>query len=191
MQVRISKYNPIFRNSSGAYQLTDEWTCPSEIGKTIDKKVFTVEDYLEIEEKYIYTIKEFLRVYDIKELIIDFFTIDLPNGTQLSQLSSNMQMFAEILKFNAQDDCHELNANSLEMLSEIEAYKGMKISVDKIGKYIAATLRNILGIKFTGINGTSIEFGWDYYVYLSTNKTIKYKDFKVPAGIFIESYNNE
>lgn len=63
-QWRITKYNPIFRNENGHY-LLDEWICPSEIGKVLNGDLFTLENYLLIENAYIETIIEFLNEKNI------------------------------------------------------------------------------------------------------------------------------
>ncbi|QSX06726.1 hypothetical protein JYG23_04550 [Sedimentibacter sp. zth1] len=52
---RITKYNPQYRDSYGAY-LKDEWTSLSDVGKQYDGKVFTKDEYLEYERLYIESI---------------------------------------------------------------------------------------------------------------------------------------
>ena len=43
-QWRVTKYNPKFRDEFGHYTLIEEWTCPSQIGKTINGKKFTLDE---------------------------------------------------------------------------------------------------------------------------------------------------
>ncbi len=52
---RITKYNPNFRDENGSYT-KDEWTSLYDVGKKYNDKVFTIEEYLETEEKYINSI---------------------------------------------------------------------------------------------------------------------------------------
>ena len=59
-QWRITKYNPVFRDEDGYYTLEKEWTCPSEIGKIIDEKEFTLDEYLPVEAAYVNTVMTFL-----------------------------------------------------------------------------------------------------------------------------------
>ncbi|WP_332647346.1 hypothetical protein [Lysinibacillus sp. 54212] len=43
-QRRVTKYNPDFRDENGYYTLIEEWTLPSEIGRTINGNVFTLDE---------------------------------------------------------------------------------------------------------------------------------------------------
>ena len=49
---RITKYNPKYRNSSGAY-LKDGWTSISDIGTIYNGKKSTLKEYFKIEEAYV------------------------------------------------------------------------------------------------------------------------------------------
>ncbi len=51
-QYRVTKYNPAYRDKSGAY-LHDEWTDISDIGKTFSGSVLTEEEYRRVEGNYI------------------------------------------------------------------------------------------------------------------------------------------
>jgi len=59
MEFRFSKYNPKYRDSDNKYN-NDEWTCFGDIGKYFKDKAFTMEEYLEIESKYIYSINSII-----------------------------------------------------------------------------------------------------------------------------------
>ena len=50
--ITITKYNSIFRDENWNYT-RNEWTSISDIGKKFDDVLFTKEEYLEIEKKYI------------------------------------------------------------------------------------------------------------------------------------------
>ncbi|AZQ57274.1 hypothetical protein EJ994_17340 [Maribacter sp. MJ134] len=56
---QISKYDPAFKTEEGKY-LKDDWTSISDIGKIYDGKLLTVDDYLDVEAKYINVIKKIL-----------------------------------------------------------------------------------------------------------------------------------
>jgi hypothetical protein len=49
--VRITKYDPQNRDANGHYTLVDEWTSISDVGKSFQGKILTMEQYLAIEEK--------------------------------------------------------------------------------------------------------------------------------------------
>src|SRR5476651_1262643 len=66
---RITKYNPQYRDDSGAY-LKNEWTCYSEIGKTFEGKIFTFEEYLKIENAYIQAVLLFMECLNLDSLRI-------------------------------------------------------------------------------------------------------------------------
>lgn len=66
---RITKYNPRYRNKYGAYT-KDEWTCYSEIGKKFDGIVFTLDDYVETENKYINAVMLIMECLNINALKI-------------------------------------------------------------------------------------------------------------------------
>lgn len=67
MNKRISKYNPKYRDSNGAYT-KNEWTSISDIGKNFDGKIFTRDEYIEIEDKYLDAIEIFINYHNIKKI---------------------------------------------------------------------------------------------------------------------------
>ena len=48
----IVKYEPQYYDENGVYQ-KDEWTCFGDIGKEYEGKVVTMEDYLDVENRFI------------------------------------------------------------------------------------------------------------------------------------------
>lgn len=68
-QVRISKYNPIYRNGEGKYDIED-WTSISDVGKVYDGNVFKMKDYELVEERYISCILDILNECNIQELYL-------------------------------------------------------------------------------------------------------------------------
>ena len=59
-EYRVTKYNPAFRESSGAYT-QDEWTSVSDIGGFFDGIILTTEDYHRVENAYVAAACSFLR----------------------------------------------------------------------------------------------------------------------------------
>jgi hypothetical protein len=59
-EYRVTKYNPKFRNHSGAYTRA-EWIMFSQIGQTFSGVVLTSEEYERVEEAYIQSALSFLR----------------------------------------------------------------------------------------------------------------------------------
>ena len=48
----IVKYAPQYYDENGVYQ-KDEWTCFSDVGKEFEGKIITMEDYLDVEDRFI------------------------------------------------------------------------------------------------------------------------------------------
>jgi len=59
-EYRVSKYNPAFRDQSGAYTKV-EWTFFRQIGQTFSGVLLTSDEYERVEEAYIQTALSFLR----------------------------------------------------------------------------------------------------------------------------------
>jgi len=62
---RVTKYNPANRDNEGRYFL-DEWTEYCDIGKKFNKKRFTYNEYVIVEEKYIKTIVSLMNFLGVK-----------------------------------------------------------------------------------------------------------------------------
>lgn len=75
-QFVICKYDPQFRDSSGRY-LRDEWTCPSEIGKTFEGREFTRNEYLEVEHAHISSVMHFFRATGLPRLRVCNLVVDM------------------------------------------------------------------------------------------------------------------
>lgn len=163
-QWRITKYNPIFRNENGHY-LQDEWICPSEIGKVLNGDLFTLENYLLIENAYIETIIEFLnekKHYSLR--VIGASNTSISNEAKTSMLYENE--FGEI---NIKED--------------------MLVNINEIRIICKMRLRNFVGFQLISKNNFFVHFGWDYYMYIgSSQKSVTAIDFASKNGLFVEEY---
>jgi hypothetical protein len=56
LSIRISKYDPQKRNANGAYGETT-WTSFSDVGKYFSNQLFTYEEYIQFENKYVYVLQ--------------------------------------------------------------------------------------------------------------------------------------
>lgn len=90
---RISKYNPEFRNDKGIY-LKDDWTSYCDIGK-IYEKVFTKEDYLNVESKYCDVISEILGQNKIEEMMLQDLECDFSIDEIKRMLAENGLFFLQ------------------------------------------------------------------------------------------------
>ncbi|WKA60313.1 hypothetical protein QWY16_09480 [Planococcus shenhongbingii] len=59
--IRVTKYDPKNRDANGHYILVDEWTSISDVGRSYEGQVFTMEQYRTIEEKYIQAVEVLIR----------------------------------------------------------------------------------------------------------------------------------
>ena len=64
MTYRISKYNPLYRNKDGSF-MKNEWTSISDVGKNYNGRIFSMQEYLETEKKYLACFMELLKKDDI------------------------------------------------------------------------------------------------------------------------------
>lgn len=65
--LRVTKYNPIYRNEMGGY-MRDEWTCFGDIGSSFDGKTLTKEEYEDVEQHYISMIYDCFKALNTKEI---------------------------------------------------------------------------------------------------------------------------
>lgn len=66
---RISKYNPVFRDTNGFFQ-KDEWTSIYDVGKIYENARFTIDDYIVVEKKYIHAIDKLIEITKTESLKI-------------------------------------------------------------------------------------------------------------------------
>lgn len=66
-QYRVTKYDPSFRDTNGAF-LRGDWTSYSDIGRIYNGKLLSESQYLAIENAYLLSIEEFLREAGIEAL---------------------------------------------------------------------------------------------------------------------------
>jgi hypothetical protein len=60
LEYRVTKYNPAFRDLSGAY-LRNEWTSAGDVGRAFGGVVLTAEEYRRVEDAYVAVALSFLR----------------------------------------------------------------------------------------------------------------------------------
>ena len=71
----IVKYRPEYYDENGAYK-ANEWTSISDIGKSYDGKIFTLENYLRVEQRYIAVILSIMSRMDCKYLTVEYLEVD-------------------------------------------------------------------------------------------------------------------
>jgi hypothetical protein len=71
-EYRVTKYNPAFRDSSGAYT-RDEWISFGDIGQSFNGVELTRDAYQQVEDAYIAAAMAFLREGDVRQLTVRAF----------------------------------------------------------------------------------------------------------------------
>lgn len=137
--LRVSKYNPIYRDKGGVYS-KDEWTSYSDIGKCFCNKTFTIEDYEDVETAYINTILKVSNAIGVKK----FTLISLEKNKTLNELD-------------------HLSEGQKKCYSHLE--ENMRININEITITVKLLLREVVWGKLISEN-LVIHFGYDYYMYL-------------------------
>lgn len=142
-QWRVTKYNPDFRDENG-YYTPEEWTCPSEIGKIILGKKFTLEEYLQVENAYVDTVINFIEGSGI-------------NSLRILQLSN----------WNISEEDKKSPLYETEFY-ELKLKEDMMVSINEIRLICKMVLRNFLDCQLYLKDNFFVHFSWDYYMYIGS-----------------------
>ena len=160
-QWRVTKYNPKFRDEFGHYTLIEEWTCPSQIGKTINGKEFTLDEYLRVEAAYINSVIKFMEESNVDSLRV-------------------LQLECDISKEDKKSPLYEKEFEKLILKEDAVLNK------DEIRLICKMVLRNFLWCNLYSM-GFFVHFGWDYYMYIGSNvNCVTANKFATNNGLFVE-----
>lgn len=144
---RITKYNPLKRDSNGAY-LEDDWTAISDINDP--KYHLTYNDYLKIEDSYAFCVNLLKKEYNATQFIAE-------NVTNVNNLYDI-------------DRCKKsgrLRGLEVDFTKDVKPIKeGVKISGNKLDYYCRLCLREIFQLKLSSPT-LQISFGFDFYMYVT------------------------
>jgi len=148
MKYRITKYNPKHRNSDGVY-LLDEWTSYSDVGQIFNGKVFEIQEYLKVEEKYIEAIKALFNFFKINRFVIE----GIEKNNEENDFNETDKAFLFPTYQKIQED---------EIVSATELENTVKLILREYmwGKIILEDV------------GVGVSFGYDYYMYFEFNESI-------------------
>ncbi|MBL3729661.1 hypothetical protein JIN86_08600 [Lysinibacillus sp. HST-98] len=162
-QWRITKYNPAFRDDNGHYTLKEEWTCPSEIGKIIDGKEFTLDEYFRVESAYLNTVSTFLKESGLNKLRV----------LQLSKFDISPEEKSMALYEKAFD--------------ELDLQEDLEVNPNEIRTICKMILRNFGWCQLYSKGNFFVNFGWDYYMYIGSSvKCASSISFAKANGLFVE-----
>ena len=147
----IVKYRPEYYDENGAYK-ANEWTSISDIGKFYDGKIFTLENYLRVEQRYIAVILSIMSRMDCKYLTVEYLEVD----------KNDIEKHINSTKDHTTD--------SLLVTSLIQLEQGKRIYYKNIDNVIRLALREYIYIVLCNKQKKlKIEFGYDYYLYVLCN----------------------
>jgi hypothetical protein len=162
-QWRITKYDPAKRNEHGHYT-GEDWIMAQQIGSVVDGKVFTKEEYLEMEDKYVKAAEEFFLASGLVTLTV----------TNLRQFNDYPDHIIE----------HGLNDIEIVSLSE-----GQHVTAKELGPIMRLQLREILGCWLENPNKFFINTGWDYHMYIGCSENLPDAIAKVNASrLYVENF---
>lgn len=159
---RITKYNPAYRNASGAYQ-KDEWTSFSDIGKKFGATTFTFAEYSTTENAYVDAIAQFLTCNDTQSMRIIFL--------EKHSLPKDLSFYSQPLI----DTFHTIVDN-------------LVLDQEAIQNVARLVLREDIWCKLVAQN-MFIHFGYDYYMYITSEQNCDSAVMRIKqSGLFVEPY---
>jgi len=151
----IVKYSPQKYDSNGIYT-TNEWTSRCDVGKKFNGKIFTIEEYLRVEQRYISVILSIMKATKSKYMTIQYLEADKEYITSRIKSSKFYNIDSELLK-------------SMPLLEEKR-----RIYILKITDIIRLSLREYIYVVLRNKeHKLQIEFGYDYYLKISCSLNLE------------------
>ncbi len=145
----IVKYRP--ENYKARVYTVNEWTSPSDIGKCYSNQLLTMDEYLRIENNYLFTLKDIYIASACSYLYIHHAEIHARWIKERLKHSKFKEPLDEILPF---------------ILSVEEE---TRVSVEKAVELFRYCLREYIYIEFTNNSrGVAANCGDDYYMHVKT-----------------------
>lgn len=161
---RITKYNPQYRNALGRYT-KKEWTSVSEVGVDFGGYLLTKEDYIHVEDSYVSAVIEFMNSLKITSLRIK--CLEKRNELRGEDYTDEMSRLHKMLKENG------------------------VLNIDEIRNIVRMVLRETVWCKLENTDSMFVHFGYDYYMYIGSNKMCKKTIDKImKMGLFVEPYSS-
>lgn len=142
----IVKYSPQKYDSNGIYT-TDEWTSMWDVGKKFDGKLFTLEEYLRVEQRYVSVILSIMKAMNCKYMTIQY-------------LEADKDYIAKQIKASKY---REIDYHLLMSISLLE--EGRRISIERMSDILRLALREYIYVELSNKeHGVFVKFGYDYYL---------------------------
>ncbi len=160
--VRITKYNPIYRHEKGWYT-RDEWTDVSDIGKVYLGLTVTEQEYLRVEIAYWETIKDLLRSCGIETMAIALLEMEAHGCDHLSgQLLQESREWCELVRNN------------------------MLYGIEDIEKICRLCMRNAIWCLLLGPDATFLDNSEDLYFWFGSDRPFSVPTDAEGHGIYVE-----
>ncbi len=159
----ITKYNPIYRDEQRRY-LRDEWVSYREVGRKFNNEVFTLDEYLEVENTYIQAILQFMKCNKITSF--------------------------QVTRIERTFDPAEDPNNSPEMINIRKNIKNRSfISGKEIEDVCKLILRNYLWCLLRNNKNMEVRFSGDYYMDITSKLACETAIVNIEnSGLFVEEY---
>ncbi|WP_133250197.1 hypothetical protein [Ruminiclostridium sufflavum] len=152
--------------------MKEDWTAISDIGKTFEGKILTVEDYIAIEDSYIKAIQtifeffnlKYLKVCDVRKSFGDDQFLDLISRRKVKYTSDTLEIY-----------------NIAESIEKLE-YKDLDL-------FFRLMLREDIGAKIFYPRKLKIFICYDYLMGIHTSRSIEKIIPEIEAlGLFVEAF---
>lgn len=142
----IVKYSPKNYDDNGVY-IKDEWSSRSDIGAVYDGKPFTLEEYLDVEQRYVNVVLSIMRATNCKYMTIQY-------------LEADKDYIAKQIKATKY---REIDYHLLMSISLLE--EGRRISIERMSDILRLALREYIYVELSNKeHGVFVKFGYDYYL---------------------------
>ncbi|MFD2115631.1 hypothetical protein ACFSTH_11655 [Paenibacillus yanchengensis] len=157
---KITKYNP---TNSGNY---DEWTSISDVGQEFSGVVFTIEEYLRVEEYYVNAITRIMKCIGISGLFVS----DLHKDYETPKITLHHNIYTQQMK---------------QLYGEIS--ENQFVSNQDLQDLCKMILRELIGLRLVFEDKMFVHFGYDYYMYIGVNNVCMDAIDSIQAsGLFVE-----
>jgi len=142
----IVKYSPENYDENGVYT-KDEWISRSDIDTVYEGKPFTLEEYLNIEQRYVNVILSIMNATNCKYITIQY-------------LEADKTYIAKRIKASYFQKIDSLLLKSISLLE-----KNKRIPIEKISDVLRLALREYIYVELSNKeHGVFVKFGYDYYL---------------------------
>lgn len=166
---QISKYDPAYRDESGAYQ-RDEWTSVSDIGRSFEGRSVDLETYLATESAYVDAVQAFMADAGVSSLVIS--RLEPPRHPSS-------------LKEYGLPDAVELTNLANELRD------GMKLSGAQLQQVLRLELREVVWCWLEWPGRFVADVAYDYYLHVGTvSRSERAIARTIELGLFVEPYHH-